>query len=84
MKISSSYLPKTPTVQAPKAKKAQSAPLTENVLSAPIAQEMPFDCAKVEEIKTAIAQGRFKIHPEAIAEGLIQMAKDLIQNEKSA
>lgn len=40
------------------------------------------DSARVEAIKQAIGEGRFKINPEAIADGLIATVKDLVQNQK--
>lgn len=38
-----------------------------------------FDSAKVEEIRAAIAEGRFQVNPSAIADSLIQTARDLVQ-----
>lgn len=38
--------------------------------------------AHVEAIKQAISEGRFKINPEAIADGLLSSVKDLVQNQK--
>ena len=40
------------------------------------------DSARVEAIKLAISEGRFKINPEAIADGLLATVKDLVQNPK--
>lgn len=40
------------------------------------------DTARVEAIKQAISEGRFKINPEAIADGLLATVKDLVQNQK--
>lgn len=40
------------------------------------------DSAKVEAIKQAISEGRFKINPEVIAERLLASVKDLVQNSK--
>lgn len=37
-----------------------------------------FDAAKVERISQAIADGKFKINPEAIADKLIQNAQELL------
>jgi negative regulator of flagellin synthesis FlgM len=34
--------------------------------------------ARVAEIRQAIAEGRFQIHPERIADGLLQSVRDLI------
>lgn len=40
------------------------------------------DTARVEAIKQAISEGRFKINPEAIADRLIATAKDLIHSRE--
>ena len=40
------------------------------------------DSARVEAIKLAISEGRFKINPEVIADSLLATVKDLIQNQK--
>jgi negative regulator of flagellin synthesis FlgM len=39
-----------------------------------------FDAAKVEEIKLAIAEGRFQVKPEKVADGLIAQVLDLMQS----
>lgn len=44
----------------------------------------PVNSARIQEIKDAIAQGRFKINPEAIADGLIESARDLINHQRKA
>lgn len=44
----------------------------------------PVDSAKIQEIKTAIAEGRFKINPEAIADSLIETARDLVGSQRQA
>lgn len=46
--------------------------------------QMPVNSAKVQEIKEAIAQGRFKINPEAIAGSLIETARDLLNSQRKA
>ena len=38
-----------------------------------------FDANTVEEIKLAIAEGRFEVNPEKIADGLMATVKDLLQ-----
>ncbi|WP_300088659.1 flagellar biosynthesis anti-sigma factor FlgM [uncultured Nitrosomonas sp.] len=38
--------------------------------------------AKVEEIKQAISEGRFKVNPEVVADRLLETVKELIQNKK--
>ncbi len=82
MKIDSTFIPQNPQFtkvsrRAVTETKTEQAQAAENAAAAP-KTESPFDAAKVEEIKAAIAQGRFKINPEAIADGLIAMARDLI------
>jgi negative regulator of flagellin synthesis FlgM len=39
--------------------------------------------ARVEALKLAISEGRFKINPEVIADSLLASVKDLVQNQKS-
>jgi negative regulator of flagellin synthesis FlgM len=41
------------------------------------------DSAKVDAIKQAIAEGRFKINPEKIADGLLSSVKELLTNPKA-
>lgn len=40
------------------------------------------DSARVEAIKLAISEGRFKINPEVIADSLLATVKDLMQHQK--
>ena len=44
----------------------------------------PFDAKKVEEIKAAIAEGRFKVDPEKVANGLLDTVSDLIHSRKGS
>ncbi|MDX9706749.1 MAG: flagellar biosynthesis anti-sigma factor FlgM [Azospira sp.] len=44
----------------------------------------PVNSARIAEIKQAIAEGRFKINPEAIADGLIDTARSLVQSQRRA
>lgn len=44
----------------------------------------PFDAKKVEEIKAAIAEGRFKVDPEKVANGLLDTVSDLIHSRKAS
>ena len=61
--------------------KASAAP-QDNVqlssLSTAAGNTSPIDSSRVEAIKLAISEGRFKINPEAIADGLIRSAKELV------
>ncbi len=41
-----------------------------------------FDTARVAEIRQAIAEGRFSINPEAIAERLIASAQELLGSQR--
>jgi negative regulator of flagellin synthesis FlgM len=54
-------------------------------LQAPAAEKSGggvFDAKKVEEIKLAIAEGRFEVNPEKIADGLMATVKDLLGTRK--
>lgn len=42
----------------------------------------PMDSAKVEAIKQAIAEGRFKVNPELIADRLLDSVKELLNGKK--
>lgn len=57
---------------------AASAQLSGSASSAPI------DSARIAEIKTAIAEGRFKINADAIADGLLDTARNLLQSQRKA
>ena len=48
-------------------------------LEALIAADEPFNAEKVSAIKTAIANGEFKVDAEKVASGLISTVKDLIK-----
>lgn len=47
-------------------------------------EKPPVNATRIQEIKEAISQGRFKINPEAIADGLIQTARDLVNSQRKA
>lgn len=92
MKIDNAYKPNLAPVsnrpQPPSAGKEQSN--TEAVVLSSVANALqgtdkpPVNAARIQEIKDAISQGRFKINPEAIADGLIESARDLINSQRKA
>lgn len=43
-----------------------------------LAQTPVVDSGKVEEIKTAIAQGQFKVNPEKVADGLLDSVRQML------
>ncbi len=47
-------------------------------------EKPPVNTARIQEIKDAISQGRFKINPEAIADSLIDTARDLVNGQRKA
>lgn len=53
-------------------------------LSNTVANSSVFDTKKVEEIKSAIAEGRFQVNAEKVAEGLIDTVKDMLQRPKAS
>lgn len=48
------------------------------------AGETPVNAARVAEIKQAIAEGRFQINPERIADGLLASVRDMLGRTKTA
>lgn len=46
--------------------------------------ESPFDAGRVEEIKQAIAEGRFSINAGAIADRLIASARELVDSQQNS
>lgn len=47
-------------------------------------EKPPVNLARIQEIKEAISQGRFKINPEAIADSLIDTARNLVNGQRKA
>lgn len=89
MKIDSSYKPATASITS-KAAPAQPVPAAstaEAVSLSPLAgslrgNEAPVNSARIQEIKQAIAEGRFSINPEAIADRLLESARDLVNSSR--
>lgn len=93
MKIDSSYKPSTappaqrqqPKTAAETASTAAEAVSLSSLSSTLLANEKPsINTARIQEIKDAIAQGKFKINPEAIAGRLIETARDLVNAQRRA
>ena len=92
MKIDSTYKPATtPIANRPATRSPQEAsPNAESVSLSQLAgtlqgaEKPPVNAARIQEIKEAISQGRFKVNPEAIADGLIQSARDLLDSQRKA
>jgi negative regulator of flagellin synthesis FlgM len=86
MKIDSSYKPttppvtqrQTPTPAASTGSAQEAVSLSQLAGSLQSSEKPPVNTAKIQEIKLAISEGRFKINPEAIADRLIESARDLV------
>jgi negative regulator of flagellin synthesis FlgM len=74
--------PKTPAESASTAAEAVSLSPLAGSLQAN--EKPPMNMARIQEIKEAIAQGKFKINPEAIADRLIESARDLVNSQRRA
>lgn len=93
MKIDNSFKSVTPTVAPrvqPKTAQENASTVAEAVSLSPLAgtlqasEKAPVNSARVQEIKEAIAQGKFKINPEAIAEKLLDTARELVTSQRRA
>jgi negative regulator of flagellin synthesis FlgM len=62
---------------------AQQGVQVSSQLQALAGSEGVFDTQKVAEIKAAIAEGKFKVDPEKVANGLLDSVKDLIHTRKA-
>lgn len=90
MKIDNSYKPTTtgipskpsttPTAVATPAQDAVSLSQVAGSLNTGTNQP-PVNTARIQEIKQAISEGRFKINPEAIADRLIESTRDLLNRD---
>jgi negative regulator of flagellin synthesis FlgM len=91
MKIDSTYKPSlTPTAPRAATRTQEAAATAESVSLSQLAGVMqgsdkpPVNAARIQEIKEAISQGRFKVNPEAIADGLLQSARNLLDAQRKA
>lgn len=69
--------------KAGSASTAQQSVQISSQLQALAGSEGVFDTQKVAEIKAAIAEGRFQVDPEKVANGLLDSVKDLIHTRKA-
>jgi negative regulator of flagellin synthesis FlgM len=92
MKIDNSYKTAPPIVPArPQAKPAADTTATAEAVSFSslasafqAGDRAPINSSRIQEIKEAIAQGRFKIDPEAVAGRLLDTARDLVNSQRKA
>lgn len=88
MKIESSYKPATaavpPRTAAPATTTAgspqEAVSLSHLAGTLQSGEKQPINSARIQEIKQAISEGRFKVNPEAIADRLIETARDLLNS----
>lgn len=88
---SAALAPSTRAKPRPAGSDASGASASEDVKFSSLAEQFqsadakpPFDSARVQEIKQAIAEGRFSINANAIADRLIDSARDLISAQRRA
>ena len=92
MKINSSLTPSPlpSNSRQPAARPATTQPNSEPVSLSALSgslqgqEQPPVNTARIQEIKEAISQGRFRINPEAIADSLIDTARDLVNGQRKA
>lgn len=91
MKIDNTYKPaiqsiasKSAPAQAPaSATQKDAVSLSQLASNLQTGQQTSVNTARVQEIKQAISEGRFKINPEAIADRLIESARDLVNSQSN-
>lgn len=92
MKIDSTYTaPTTALNSRPASQPAAPASTTQEAVSLSTlagtlqaSDKPPVNTARIQEIKQAISEGRFKIDPEAIADRLIDSARELVNSKRQA
>lgn len=90
MKIDSAYKPSAQAV-APRQTTAKTTAVDRSQEAVSLSQlagslqgneKPPVNSAKIQEIKQAISEGRFQINSEAIADRLIESARDLLNGNR--
>ena len=79
LSLISTILP--PAVQPPAGSAQEAVSLSSLSGTLQSNEKPPVNSARIQEIKQAISQGRFKINPEAIADRLIETARDLVNSQ---
>lgn len=88
MKIDSTYKPVPAAVSSNTGARQQAAAsttqdavsLSQLAGSLQTSEQPPINSGRIQEIKQAISEGRFKINPEAIADHLLESARELVNN----
>ena len=91
MKIDSTYKPASTAVSGNAASRQQAAPapaqdavsLSQWAGTLHGMEQQPVNTARIQEIKQAISEGRFKINPDAIADRLLESARDLVSKSSN-
>lgn len=76
--------PKPGTAASAGSTTVASADVTLSSASSATGGEEPVNTARVQEIRQAIADGRFQINAGAIADRLIESARELVQTQHKA
>ncbi|MCL2022716.1 MAG: flagellar biosynthesis anti-sigma factor FlgM [Betaproteobacteria bacterium] len=86
MKVDSAYkfAPTPPAHQAAKPAESSGEQVKLSGAAQIKASGAPVDQGRIAEIKAAIAEGRFRINPEAIADSLIRTAQEMIDVQRRA
>ena len=94
MKIDNAYPLQPPVASGTKASKPGAAEgsakqkpdvfLSDTAKLAAAESEAPLDIGRIEEIKQAIADGRFKINASAIADRLVTSARDILDAQRKS
>jgi len=76
--------PTTPQSNAGNGPRVQLSPLGSQLagIEASLANVPVVDSQRVDEIKQAISDGRFKVNPDVIADKLLETVRELIQSQR--